>query len=372
MRATRLLWIGVAFTLCAFRFGTVELGRKAGQKLDDKIMEQAAAAAPVAKGNRILAMDVKAPQNNDFNTVFNAARNAGIQSVALTVFWDELETAPSTFNPTNNLSVANSYYPAFNTPVLLTIPVLDTTRRRVPADLSAVDFDNPVMIARFKALLDWAFTQIPNLELTTLSIGNEIDSVLGSNNAEWQKYETFFAAVSEYARTKRANLIVGVKTTFAGMTINSTSRVQSINAHADAAFVTYYPLNADFTVKSPNVVSTDFGTVVSLYPNKPIYFHEAGYPSSSATNSSEALQARFVEEIFKAWDIYRMNVALINFNWSTDLSPAALNALEMEFGISDPAFLGYLGSIGFRTYSGGGTNKPAFDTLANEAHRRGW
>jgi hypothetical protein len=55
-----------------------------------------------------------------------------------------------------------------------------------------------------------------------------------------------------------------------------------------------------------------------------------------------------------------------------DISSTTLKVYEISFGISDPAFLGYLASIGLRTSAGAGTNKPAFDTLISETRRRGW
>jgi len=51
----------------------------------------------------------------------------------------------------------------------------------MPADLAGTPFDDPAFIQRFKALLDYVLAQIPDLQLTSLAIGNEIDGYLGAD-----------------------------------------------------------------------------------------------------------------------------------------------------------------------------------------------
>ncbi|MBT7782008.1 MAG: hypothetical protein HN741_03680, partial [Anaerolineae bacterium] len=231
------------------------------------------------KGDRILAIDVTESVDGDYDAAINTAINAGAEAVSLSLFWDDIEIAPEEYSPDPDwLAIANAYYPTHNIALDLVITPIDTNQNRVPEDLKDLPFDDPAVIARFNKMLDYAFAQIPNLDLVSLSIGNEIDASLGTDGQKWAEFTAFFAETSAHARTLRPNLVVGTKGMFDGITGDSTKYFQEINAYSDAAFITYYPLNSDFTVREPNTVHEDFAKVIKIYPDKEIYFLELGYP----------------------------------------------------------------------------------------------
>ncbi|MFC1975820.1 hypothetical protein ACFLXQ_05440, partial [Chloroflexota bacterium] len=156
------------------------------------------------------------------------------------------------------------------------------------------------------------------------------------------------------------------------LTGESKDYAQSLNQHSDVILVTYYPRHNDGTVQEPTVVATDFQTLVSLYPQKQIFFSEAGYPSGTQCNSSEAKQAQFVREVFKAWDAHANQIQFIHFSWLTDLSEVSVAESTQYYDSVDPCFVEFLSTLGLRTYSGSGTDKEAFRTLKAEAEARGW
>jgi hypothetical protein len=241
---------------------------------------------------------------------------------------------------------------------------------RLPPYLKDKAFDDPETIERFKRLLDYVFSQLPDLELSCLAIGNEIDGYLGTDKKRWQEYSKFFAEVSAYARTKRAGLIVGSKIGFGGLTKDARDLSRDIIGVSDAVMLTYYPLNPDFTVKEPEVVHEDFATLVELFPGKPIYMLEAGYPSSELLGSSEDEQATFVREIFKAWDTHAAHVKLLDFLWLHDIPSSVVDELGGYYGLQDEKFLAYLATLGLRTFDG--EDKEAFKVLRLETKQRGW
>ena len=151
-------------------------------------------------------------------------------------------------------------------PLNLNLQTINTVTREVPADLETVTWDDPLMISRFKAMLDYLFAQIPDLQISELAIGNE-----------------------------------------------------------DYLSVTYYPLQSDFTVRDPSEVGGDFDLLVALYPGKPIAFQECGYPSAAACNSSEQKQSDFVRAVFAAWDRHATRINHISFfllsDWSSKTVP---------------------------------------------------
>jgi len=328
------------------------------------------AASPTPSAGRLLGIDVSSAEGEEYDQAFKLARQTGMQFTSLSIAWDEIETRPGEFAPDPNwLSIANSYYPAQGVPLALTITPIDTNRFRLPDDLAGRAFDDPLVIARFERLLDYVFTQLPDVELCVLSIGNEVDAALGSDGGAWERYRTFFQASAAYARRLRPGLPVGVKVTMAGLTGEARSRAQALNTGADLVLVTYYPLDSDFGVRSPDVVQADLAELVSLYPDRVIGILEAGYPSSALLGSSEAMQAEFVRQIFGAWDSQATQIAMLNFTWLTDAPGSSVEAWKEYYGLDDPRFAAYLATLGLRLSDG--TPKLALGALDAEAHARG-
>ena len=323
------------------------------------------------KGNRILSIDLSEAEDADYDAAFATATSTGMQATGLPLNWSDLETAVGVYDNTY-LAIANSYYPPKNIAISLSLRTINTNKKEVPTDLSTKGFDDPEMIDRFKKLLDFVFSEIPNLELNSLSIGNEIDAYLGMDKIKWAQYRTFYEAVSAYARSKRANLKIGAKATYAGITGTMSDEHIALNKFSDIIMTTYYPLNSDFTVKQPGVISNEFKTLIDLYPAKPIYFMELGYPSGALCNSSETLQGDFISEVFTSWDKYKDRIQFISFTWLNDIAPSAVQDLISYYGYSDPIFYEYLATLGLRTYTGSGVDKKAFAQLKAEAKQRGW
>ena len=323
------------------------------------------------KGDRILSLIITPGSDNNFNNDFALGQAAGMQSTTLALTWDDLETAPNTYNPNpNNLAIAEAFYPSVNTPISLEINPVDTVTRRMPSDLAALPFDDPMVISRYENLLNWVFSQIPDVQLTSLTIGNEVDGYLNSNPSEWPHYQNFFQQVSAYARTLRPSLKVGVKGEFSGIVGNAQANMQALNQYSDVVEVTYYPLNGDFTPESSMNVSADFDTLTGLYPGRTIYILEAGYPSSTQCGNSEAIQSQFIDQAFTAWDAHADQIKLISFFALHDFSPAFVTQALLYYGDSDPCFAAFLGSLGLITYDG--QQKPAYLELIQDASARGW
>lgn len=355
--------------LCGFQFGTVNVARKAAQDQKESLNEV------VPRGDRVLGVAVTDAETEDFMTALDHGLSAtGFTNVPMSMFWDNMETAPGVFlsstSPQNFLVIANAVFPPRGVGVALAIPVLDSEipRKRVPADLAGMDFDDPVFISRFKGLLDWMATQIPNLRLDGLSIGNESDVALGNDNVQWTAYKNFYDQVAPHARSLWPGIKVGSKLTFTAVT--ETPQAQTFNQNSDVIMVNYYPLNPDFTMRDPGEVLTDIERVLNLYPGRTVFLTEAGYASGPLCDSSENRQAEFVDKIFSAWDAHPDRLKLISFTFMTDLDPAIVAG--MDYGVSTPEFLEYLGTLGLRTFPGSGTDKRAFQTLSQQARKRGW
>lgn len=327
--------------------------------------------APVQRNGRILAIDVNMPEHSDYVMAFKVAKSIGMQDVGLSLDWRDLETTALHYDyqwPT----IANAFYPAANTSVSLTIRPIHTNRKVVPEYLMKTPMNDPEMISRFNDLLDAVLAKMPDVDISSLVIGSEIDIYLGKDAKQWKEYQEFFEAVRGHVKKRYPDLKVGTEAKLEGLTGDSKKHLLELNKHADFIGASYYPLNADFYVKDPSVVRKDFKALVSVYPKTPIRFFQYGYPSSPRLKSSEAKQREFIRNTFKAWDEYAKQIEMIDFTWLHDLPKATLDAHAKYYGLSDPNFLAFLQTLGLRTYPGDGIDKEAFRALRAEAKARGW
>lgn len=324
--------------------------------------------------NNKISMDIStSAQNNSvftYDSCYKVGQTLGMSQVGLFQTWAAIETSPMNYNLTV-FDIANLYYPAAGMPIDLTITPINTNVLETPSDLTSTAFSSTVMISRFNRLLDSVKAHIPNVTLTSLVIGSEHDVYFGSNTTLWNNYTVFYNSVMAHAKILWPGLKVSTELTFNGIT-TYTSQAQTLNLNSDYIGVSYYPLNTNFTVKSPTVIPGDFASLVALYPSTKICFYQYGYPSSATCNSSDALQAQFITQTFQTWDNYAGNVRMIDFTWLHDLDPAYVNTLSTYYGISNPAFLEYLRTIGFRNWNGNGSDKPALNELRCQAKLRGY
>ncbi len=323
------------------------------------------------KGERQLSLEITNASDDDYGYAFSLAKSTGMQLTTLALMWDDLEPSPGNYEvETNWLQIANDFFPEQNLSITLVINPIDTNTLRLPQDLKDKAFDDPEVMARYKALIDYVFSQIPDLTLSSFSVGNEIDGYLGTDKEKWRQYTHFFEDVAAYIKSKREGLIVGSKLGFGGLTSSAYDLSQELIKSSDAVMLTYYPLEADFTVKDPTVVHEDFAKLAKLFPYKPIYVLESGYPSSEILGSSEEMQAKFVHEIFSAWDEQAAHITVLDFLWLHDLPPAVVDELAGYYGLNNKKFKAYLGTLGLRTFDA--QDKKAFQTLLQEAKARGW
>ena len=327
--------------------------------------------AAVPKGERVLGIAVNEDTGCPFETNLAVARTAGLQAINLPLNWRETETAPGKFDATA-LDKANRLYPPAKTKVHLTFDPVNTNRKEVPADLAERAFDDPVLIDRFRKFLDWALSRIPDVDVMSVAVGNEVDGYLGEKDDAWRRYGAFFKAARAHLKAKRPGLEVGVIGGFDGLTGVSKERLKALNAGSDMILVTYYPLGEGLIAKDPSVVRGDFDRICALYPGRPVFFTEAGFPTSPVLKGSEAKQAEFVRQVFRAWDAHASQVRYVSFLWLMDLSPSTVDAYAKYYGLGDKAFREYLRTMGLRTFGNPGKDKEAFKVLKAEEKARGW
>jgi hypothetical protein len=326
---------------------------------------------PLPRGSRVLCVDVNAAGDGDYTAALVKAQAAGATAVTLTFDWNAIETAPGVYDDTV-LDIANAYYPSRGVSVGLMLRPISTNSKPVPADLAATAFDDPAMIARFNALLDNVLAHVPLLTLTGLGIGSEVQETLGSDAAQWAAYRTLFEAARAHARAVRPGIRVGIEASEPALHAPVLALWQAAETSADIILFSYYPLNSDFTVRDPAEVHDTFTALCDAFPARTIHVNQIGYPTSATCGSSEDLQAAFIAELFSAWDEHASQISLVTFLRLHDYSSAEATAAAGPYGISTPAFIEFLRTLGMRTQPGSGADKAAWVQLELEAAARGW
>lgn len=324
---------------------------------------------PQTRGSRLLGMGLS-EGNVGFEKTVALAKDAGVQVTELGIAWDDTEKEPRVYD-TGWLPIINQYYSKSDIKLGIVFNLIDTNNTRLPRDLRDKAFNDPELIERYKSFVDFVAEQLPGVNIVYISIGNEVDGYLGNSDAKWQAYTDFFNTVAPYVKTKFPHAVIGSKVTYSGGIMDQSDKVKILNKNTDGVLVTYYPFKkGGFTAADPSGVQEDFKRIVSMYPNKKIYFAEIGYPSGSLNGSSEGKQADFIKEAFVAWDTYTNNIPLLNFQWIHDASPETVSQWESYYGLKDKSFASFLGSIGLRTYDG--KDKQSFIVLNQETQKRGW
>ncbi len=329
----------------------------------------------VPKGERIIGIDIlDLTETNTFDQNILLAKELGIQFIGLHLPWNLIELESGEYVDPGNALELLSYFAEINDlKFSLTIRPIDIVGKTIPLDLEERRFNDPVLIDRFKAMLDFVFSVVNPSVLLNVQIGNEIDGYDLSSEPDtfWKDYGVFLNAVTLYIHSVDDNLPVGFTGTLKGL-INNPETFNQLLENVDVLGVTYYPLNNDFSVGEPNRVYNDFALLTADYPNATIYLQEVGYQSSSENNSSEAKQAMFYSNLFDAWDQHSDAIKTINIVRLNDLSIEVAIRNAGPYGLSNNEFLEYLRTLGIRTFDNNGSNKEAFDVIKNCMSARGW
>jgi len=328
--------------------------------------------ALVSKGDRILGIDATPTEYGTYDAVQTAQYFFGAQAVQLMVDWKGVEIAPGIYSD-RYLKPINDYYAAVGMKVSFTLRPVDAIHKNVPADLMDLPFDDPMMIYRFFAALDYVFAQLPDVTFASFGVGNEVDEYFRLNLDTLPAYKHFYDAAVFHIKQVRPDVPVGVSMNLRALTRNIQKGLfEYLNEHSDVILVLYYPVDLTFNAVDPSVVATDVDELTARYWYKPIHFREAGYPSSPDSSSSLEGQRDFVERMFAVWDAHATQIPLVTFFRLTDFAPAEIDYYANYYQTQTAPFRGFLQSLGLRTWAGDGDYKPAFWQLLSEARARGW
>ena len=122
------------------------------------------------KNNRAIGMDIlDTAEAGTFDEGLEIARGMGVSFLDLHMDWITLEATPETLvDPAETLAQFSALLEANpGLQLSLTLRPIDLPGKRVPTDLEALRFNDPLMISRFTALIDFVLSIVPPGRLTS-------------------------------------------------------------------------------------------------------------------------------------------------------------------------------------------------------------
>lgn len=358
----------------------------------------------VPKGSRALGVDIVDESTaSSFTQNVAFAKAIGADYFILDMLWNQIETdgndsscaVGSYVDAGSRLSILNSTLPTVDIKVTINFSLSTTNIWGLPSVFSPSDFTaDPsatatqnkidIIACRYVNALSYVFSQIPNVNVVSLQIGNEIDYLPQATNANfWANYWRFFASAASYARTIRTASIasalpVGVTASVSGLTGGKGEVIRSglnaLNANiSDFVAANYYPFEAGGSATKITQISSTFASLITAAGAKSIRIQEYGCQSGTISSSSETLQTQCFEELLKVWDANPTKITHINLLRMNDLSYTKAYASASNYSTPaapDATFVDYIQTLGLRT--DGGQDKPSYSYLKTQLKKRGW
>lgn len=290
----------------------------------------------------------------------------GLDGLAISVKWSDVEKSPGQYD-WKVLDDALGIGKFLGAEVALTVQTIDTNQRTLPADLQDKGWGDPGLRQRWQRFLA---TLVPRLgpAVKWVSLGNEVDGYLAAKPDELDAFAEFLTEGRAVLRQARLGLPVGVT-----LMAHELSRAPQVAARlvplCDVVFWTYYPIQADFSIRPAEQWTAPWRAALAASGGKPVVLQEVGIPSSPLLGSSPEIQAEFVRVMLAEVARDGRQVQLVSVFMAVDFGPKALDVLLAYYGFHDPRFRAYLGSLGLFTATG--TPKPAWQTFRQWTQGRG-
>jgi hypothetical protein len=325
---------------------------------------------PVGKHVTVIYSGGNPTSQATMDAAWNECIAAGVDTYELSMAWTDIEVAPGVYD-TTTLDSLLSILSLGNFSTYLSITTIDTVNLNLPADLvdpanpqelaPGLTWDAPLMLSRFRTVLDLVVPRLAQNNGFFLVVGNEVDGWLAPRPAQLLPFATFVDAARQHAHGIEPRLAVGVAAQFDAVQSHPTI-LGALLAVTDNVPLTYYPLKSDFSVQDPSVVPGDFAAMEAAVAPRPLLIQEFGYPSGYApvpTNgSSNEKQRQFIANSFTYFQS-NPKLRFASCLQLGDWDPAYVTLLLSYYGVPDPVFAEYLGTLGLRDWVTGAA-KPAY------------
>jgi hypothetical protein len=295
---------------------------------------------------------------------FHQTLTAGANFLVGNGKWAELEPHNGRYQ-FDNLRQFLSAAAGANLPISFNLRVIDTNVKDVPPDLAHRSWSDPRLTDRLMHLLD-AIVPLLRGRARWFMFGYEIDARFSKTPKEARDFIILHKMVRERVRALAPDMLVGSTLEFTGID-RLKDLLAPLDQQLDFVALTYCPLQPDFTVRDPSVVSQDIAHIKAIARGRKIVFQEAAYPTSPASHSSVELQAQFYRLLFSELLRDPAAYAAVNFMTLADFSDADTGQYATFYGLPhNLAFRGSLQTLGL--FDQHGRAKPSWNILLESVH----
>jgi hypothetical protein len=313
------------------------------------------------------------------------ARGVGLSVGRVHVSWAQLEPAPGVFD-LSTLRDGLAALTARGLAAHVLIETVDSDGLALPPDLIDATvpgdsyrlvggrrLDDPMILARFNALLANALPVLAAHRVFAVSVGNEPDNLYDDYAPSSTRGAAWGSALVGFLRNARARIHAVLPRVAVAMTVTQGAldkgfgaAVANLIAAGDVAIYNYYCQDAAFQVRPASLVPAQLDQLIATASGRKVMFQELGCPAGSASSvigASTGAQAAFYQAVFAALPArpaVRAAFAFQLVDWSPSL--AALFAdLYRQAGLPALAAileetLGTIGLVDYRT----GAARPAY------------
>jgi len=344
--------------------------RRTGPPLTDRDPVRTPPRAPASPGGRLPLVGMDATPHDKSGSgkrgklaALRQAYDAGATVLHTAPTWNAFERPNGQFDLSDEAEAIGEFAEQFNLPIALNFRIVDTNQRSMPKAYAGWKFDDERMADRLRAALR-ALPQSFKRRSTIVAIGNEINGYFRSHRDEIDAYGTLMRRVRDTLRTEFPNAQFTVNFTFSA--VNEMDRYREITSITDLASFTYYPLNADFTMRPPSELAGDVSRMLDAAGDQRLYIQEIGYASAERLRSSPALQAEFYSNVFNLMRERRDRIVGATFLFMSDLPRSVVDTLGAYYRLPNSEnFKAYLETLG--ALQRDGTPKPAWEIFRREA-----
>ena len=274
--------------------------------------------------------------------------------------WTAFETQPGVFD---TRELESRVERAGRTPIAFTLKIIDAGRRTMPDAYKDLPWDSPEMIARLTALITRLAPLLGNRPCS-YAVGNEIDMYFGARPAEVEAFARLLQQAKALVRQLHPK--ASFTSTFQfGAAPQLRTRYGPLLAVVDHVAFTYYPIAADFSVRSPDSISSDLPVMLASAEPLPIALQEFGYPSSPLLGSSPDKQSTFVRRVFEAVrNAGTAKVIGMTYLFQADFPEWLVSDLTKVYGADSENFRAFLRTLGLRDERD--RPKPAWDEFVRQ------
>jgi hypothetical protein len=324
-------------------------------------------SGPPAGARLMIGVDPNPPANAPIDDParrrsFASAVRAGMTFHYALPTWNSLEKVEGRFDFAD-LDLQVSMADGANLPLALNLRVLDAGQRAIPAPYLNWALDDQRLAARLIALLK-AVAPRTKGRVRWLTVGNEVDSYFNARRNDIAPYARLIAAIAGPAHELFPDALFSVN--FTAGAAAQIDRYRAITDLLDVLSFSYYPLNADFTMRDPGVADTDVRQMVEAARGKRVLFQEIGYASATRLRSSEERQAEFLGRVFGAVRAHADRIEHARILFMSDLPQSVVDTLASYYKAPNSEnFKAYLQTLGL--FDQQGRPKAAWSVFEREA-----